>query len=60
VLSDMAGAKAIIVSTGSELELAKQAQATLAEQGIATRVVSMPSTNVFDRQSQAYQDAVLP
>ncbi|MBK7004165.1 MAG: transketolase [Burkholderiales bacterium] len=60
VLSDMAGAKAIIVSTGSELELAKQAQATLAEQGIATRVVSMPSTSVFDRQSQAYQDAVLP
>jgi transketolase len=60
VLSDMAGAKAIIVSTGSELELAKQAQATLAAQGIATRVVSMPSTNVFDRQSQAYQDAVLP
>lgn len=32
----------------------------LAEQGIATRVVSMPSTNVFDRQSAAYQDAVLP
>jgi transketolase len=60
VLSDMAGAKAIIVSTGSELELAKQAQAMLAEQGIATRVVSMPSTNVFDRQSAAYQDAVLP
>ena len=60
VLSDMDGAKAIIVSTGSELELAKQAQATLAAQGIATRVVSMPSTNVFDRQSQAYQDAVLP
>jgi transketolase len=60
VLSDMAGAKAIIVSTGSELELAKQAQATLAEQGIATRVVSMPSTSVFDRQSQSYQDAVLP
>ena len=60
VLSDMAGAKAIIVSTGSELELAKQAQTMLAEQGIATRVVSMPSTNVFDRQSPAYQDAVLP
>jgi transketolase len=60
VLSDMDGAKAIIVSTGSELELAKQAQATLAAEGIATRVVSMPCTNVFDRQSQAYQDTVLP
>ncbi len=60
VLADMDGAKAIIVATGSELELAKQAQATLAAEGIATRVVSMPCTNVFDRQSQAYQDAVLP
>jgi transketolase len=60
VLADMDGAKAIIVATGSELELATQAQATLAAEGIATRVVSMPCTNVFDRQSPAYQDAVLP
>jgi transketolase len=60
VLADMEGAKAVIVATGSELELAKQAQTILAGEGIATRVVSMPSTNVFDRQSQAYQDAVLP
>ena len=60
VLSDMAGAQAVIVSTGSELELAMQAQATLASEGIATRVVSMPCTNVFDRQSQAYQRSVLP
>jgi transketolase len=60
VLSDMEGAQAVIVSTGSELELAMQAQAALAVEGIATRVVSMPCTNVFDRQSDAYQESVLP
>jgi transketolase len=60
VLSDMKGAKAVIVSTGSELELAMQAQAALAGEGIATRVVSMPCTNVFDRQTDAYQELVLP
>jgi transketolase len=60
VLSDMEGARAVIVSTGSELELAIAAQATLAAEGIATRVVSMPCTNVFDRQTEAYQEAVLP
>jgi transketolase len=60
VLSDMEGAQAVIVSTGSELELAVQAQAILAGEGIATRVVSMPCTNVFDRQSEAYQEHVLP
>ncbi|MFZ2296523.1 MAG: transketolase C-terminal domain-containing protein, partial [Polaromonas sp.] len=60
VLSDMADAQAVIVSTGSELELAMQAQARLAGEGIATRVVSMPSTSVFDRQTEAYQEAVLP
>jgi transketolase len=47
----MEGAKVVIVSTGSELELAMQAQAALASEGIATRVVSMPCTNVFDRQT---------
>jgi transketolase len=60
VLSDMDGAQAVIISTGSELELAMQAQATLAVEGIATRVVSMPCSNVFDRQSAAYQEQVLP
>nr|MDP2192574.1 transketolase [Rhodoferax sp.] len=60
VLSDMEGAQAVILSTGSELELAIAAQATLAAEGIATRVVSMPCTNVFDRQSAAYQEQVLP
>ena len=60
VLSDMDGAKAVIVSTGSELELAMAAQKALAAEGIATRVVSMPCTNVFDRQTDAYQESVLP
>ncbi|MDD2879565.1 MAG: transketolase [Rhodoferax sp.] len=60
ILSDMEGAQAVILSTGSELELAMKAQATLAAEGIATRVVSMPCTNVFDRQTEAYQEMVLP
>ncbi len=60
VLRDMPDAQAVIVSTGSELELAITAQAALAAEGIATRVVSMPCTNLFDRQSQAYQERVLP
>lgn len=60
VLSDMEEARAVIVSTGSELELAMQAQALLAAEGLATRVVSLPCTNVFDRQSHAYQASVLP
>jgi transketolase len=60
ILSDMEGAKAVIVSTGSELEIAMKAQAELASLGIATRVVSMPCTNVFDRQTDAYQEMVIP
>ena len=60
VLSDMEGAQAVLIGTGSELAIAMAAQAALAGEGIATRVVSMPCTNVFDRQDAAYQDAVLP
>ncbi len=60
VLSDREGAQVVIVATGSELELALAAQAALAVEGIATRVVSMPCTNLFDRQSDAYQESVLP
>jgi transketolase len=60
ILSDMDGALATIVSTGSELEIAMKAQAMLAAEGIATRVVSMPCTNIFDRQSEAYQEMVIP
>lgn len=60
VLKDMEGARAVIVATGSEVAIALKAQELLAADGIPTRVVSMPSTTVFDRQDAAYQDAVLP
>ena len=53
-------AQAVIIATGSEVELALNAQKALAEQGIAVRVVSMPCTNVFDRQPAAYRAQVLP
>jgi len=62
ILSEAAGGKAqaIIIATGSEVGLAMDAQKALAQEGIHVRVVSMPSTNVFDRQDQAYKDSVLP
>ncbi len=62
VLSEAAGGKpqAVIIATGSEVDLAMKAQAALAAEGINVRVVSMPSTNVFDKQDQAYKDSVLP
>ena len=60
VLKDAAGAKAVIIATGSEVELAVKAQEALAAEGIAVRVVSMPSTNIFDRQDAAYKASVLP
>ncbi|MDO4998353.1 MAG: transketolase [Neisseria sp.] len=60
VLSAKENAQAIIIATGSEVELALNAQNLLAEQGIAVNVVSMPSTNVFDRQDAAYRASVLP
>ena len=53
-------AQAVIIATGSEVQLALHAQQLLAEAGIAVRVVSMPSTSVFDRQSVAYKTQVLP
>ncbi len=53
-------AQAVIVATGSEVQLALHAQAALAKLGIAVRVVSMPSTTVFDRQPVAYKARVLP
>ena len=53
-------AQAIIIATGSEVQLALHAQALLAKEKIAVRVVSMPSTTVFDRQDVAYKKAVLP
>jgi len=53
-------AVAVIIATGSEVQLALHAQALLAERKIAVRVVSMPSTTTFDRQSVAYKTSVLP
>ena len=53
-------AQAVIIATGSEVPLAMAAQALLAQRKIATRVVSMPSTTTFDRQSEAYKSQVLP
>ena len=53
-------AQAVIIATGSEVQLALHAQQQLAVHGIAVRVVSMPSTTVFDRQSTAYKTSVLP
>jgi transketolase len=51
---------AVIIATGSEVSLAVEAQKLLTQQGIAVRVVSMPSTTVFDRQDAQYRDSVLP
>ena len=60
VFSDVAGkADVIIIANGSELDLAIKAAAELNAAGTKVRVVSMPSTNVFDRQDQAYRDSVL-
>jgi transketolase len=53
-------AQAVIIATGSEVPLALHAQMQLAVSGIAVRVVSMPSTSVFDRQSVDYKASVLP
>jgi transketolase len=60
VLKDAANAKAVLIATGSEVELAVKSADELAKQGIAVRVVSMPSTDVFDRQDAAYKASVLP
>lgn len=53
-------AKAVIIATGSEVHLALEAQAKLAEEGICVRVVSMPSWDMFEMQSEEYKKSVLP
>ncbi|MGZ8274518.1 MAG: transketolase [Burkholderiaceae bacterium] len=64
VISEAAGgpkkARAVLIATGSEVQLAVEAQKVLAGQGVAVRVVSMPSTTVFDRQETGYKASVLP
>ena len=53
-------AQAVIIATGSEVQLALRAQEILATQKIAVRVVSMPSNTIFDRQDAAYKSKILP
>jgi transketolase len=64
VFSEAAGgvtrARAVLIATGTEVSLAMQAQKLLSGEGIAVRVVSMPSTSVFDRQDAQWKSAVLP
>ena len=61
VLRDCQGEpQLILIATGSEVALALAAHEQLSERGVKARVVSMPSTSVFDRQETAYRDAVLP
>jgi transketolase len=62
VLADAPGGnpELILIATGSELSLAVDAHETLLAEGIRSRVVSMPSWDIFDDQSQEYRDSVLP
>ena len=61
VLADSAGApECVLIATGSEVALAADAAKALAERGRRVRVVSMPSTDLFDAQPTAYRDLVLP
>lgn len=59
ILSDADGAKAVIVATGSEVEIAMEAQAMLAAKGTPVRVVSMPCMDLFEQQSATYQQETL-
>jgi transketolase len=61
ILSEAAGGspRAIVIATGSEVAPALAAQTLLAQEGVPVRVVSMPSTTVFDRQDAAYRESVL-
>ncbi len=60
VLRDAADAKAVLIATGSEVELALKSADALAAEGVAVRVVSMPSADVFESQDAAYKASVLP
>ncbi len=61
ILKDCEGQpELILIATGSEVELAVEAAAQLTADGKAVRVVSMPSTDAFDKQDEAYREAVLP
>ncbi|WP_443082465.1 transketolase [Tepidimonas sp.] len=60
ILRDASQPRVVLAATGSEVAIALQAQQRLAELGIAARVVSLPSTTVFDRQAADWRDHVMP
>ncbi|MFZ5548957.1 MAG: transketolase [Pseudomonadota bacterium] len=60
VLADRTNPQAVLIASGSEVALARAAQALLDAGGLRVRLVSMPSSTVFDRQPRAWRDAVLP
>ena len=60
ILRDCPAPQAVVIATGSEVDLAVQAAAQLAERGVSVRVVSMPCAELFDAQDAAYRESVLP
>ncbi|EIJ68506.1 transketolase [Pasteurella bettyae] len=61
ILKESAGTPdLILIATGSEVDLAMKAAEVLESESVKVRVVSMPSTNVFDKQEEAYRESVLP
>jgi transketolase len=60
VMRDAKNAQAVLMATGSEIAIALETAELLSKEGIAVRIVSMPSTSVFDKQTKAYKDSVLP
>jgi transketolase len=60
VLWDEQDPEVILIASGSEVQIALEAQALLSEKGVAARVVSMPSWELFDAQPASYRDSVLP
>lgn len=60
ILSDVENPSLILIATGSEVSLVLEAQAKLKEEGIAARVVSMPSWELFEKQDAAYKEKVFP
>ena len=60
ILRDSSEPVAIVIATGSEVEIAVNAYEELSRDGVAIRVVSMPSAEVFEKQAEAYRDSILP
>jgi len=60
VISDADDAQAVLIATGTELPIAVEAKELLAAKGVAVRVVSMPSWELFDKQDPEYQESILP